>query len=158
MSHVKLREGTEVDAEAILCVHRRSILGLGINAYSAAECASWAAGLRRERYRMAMLSGGETYIVAEVGNNLVAFCSYKSDEIIGLYVDPASSRRGIGSLLLQKTEEQISTERPVSIKLNAALSALDFYEMQGYRTTNRKKWKTRGGLEIDVYEMKKDIS
>ena len=158
MPRVRLRAGTEADSEAILGVHRRSILGLGKNVYSEAECVSWATGLGSDLYRGAMVGGGETFVVAEAGNDLVAFCSFKGAEIIGLYVDPAHGRKGIGSRLLQNAEERISTERPMSITLNAALSALGFYERHGYRTIMRKKWKTRGGLEIDVREMKKDFS
>lgn len=158
MDELRIRVGTLEDVEAILKVHRQSILGLGQVSYTKEECQSWASGLEQGQYRDAMTRDGETYLVAENGENLVGFCSYKSNEIIGLYVDPAAGREGIGTRLMRAAEEEIAIDRPMLITLNAALSALAFYQSQGYGVISTRKWKTRGGLEIDVCEMTKEVT
>ena len=153
MTSFHLRGGTTDDADAIFRVHRSSILTLGRTAYRPEECESWAVGLSPKKYIDAMTVGGETYFVIEMQGEVVGFCSFKGDEVIGLYVDPSSSRRGVGSLLLSAVEKEIFTARISTIRLNAALSALKFYQEQGFSEVGRKQWKTRGGVEIVVCAM-----
>lgn len=152
-----IRTGNLNDVETIFDLHRRSILGLGRTSYTEAECKSWSAGLTPSQYENAMTHGGESYLVAEIEKTLVGFCSYKENEIIGLYVAPATSRRGVGTLLIRSAEADMATDPPVTITLNAALSASAFYRFHGYEETSARKWETRGGLEIDVCEMRKTV-
>ncbi len=157
MNSHRLRVAAEADAQAILNVHRRSILELGTSAYTAAECESWAAGLVPERYVEVMTSGGESFLVAEDAAGVCGFCSFKNDEVCGLYVDPRAAGKGVGSMLLARAEAVIRTDPPEAIRIGAALSALPFYLARGYRITRRKKWKTRGGLEIEICDMEKQL-
>lgn len=105
-----------------------------------------------------MTTGGESYLVIEDASKLLGFCSFKDNEIIGLYVDPTASRSGIGSKLLAAAENAIVNGRHKTIILNAALSAVQFYQFRDYEILRKRPWKTRGGLEIFICEMKKDIS
>ena len=142
-----IRAATPADATAILQVHRESILVLGLEAYSLAEVESWAAGLVPERYVEAMNDGGETFIVAvAAGWRLVGFCSFKDDEVKGLYVAPEWARRGVGSALLRQAEATIAAAGHRLIRIVASLSGQAFYEHHGYRVVDRHDWKTRGGL------------
>ena len=46
--------------------------------------------------------GAETFIVATMPDDALAgFCSFKDDEVKGLYVAPDWARRGVGSALLR---------------------------------------------------------
>ena len=157
MPQIEIRYGDELDTGSLLRVHRGSILELGLTAYTKDECHSWAFGLTPQGYFDAMTSGGETYFVAEANGEVVGFCTFKDNEIMGLYVDPTASRNGLGSLLLEKAERQISSESHRSSKLTAALSAVPFYQRHNYSIHDRRFWKTRGGLEIEVCEMAKDV-
>lgn len=156
MSNFVVRAGKDSDADEILAVHRRSILGIGTNAYTQKECISWATGLTCEGYVRAMTTGGEDYLVALENNALLGFCSFRDNEIMGLYVSPEASRRGVGRQLLKNAEASITNNGKKSIKLTAALSALDFYKANDYQILNRKLWKTRGGREIQVCNMFKE--
>ncbi|WP_282605786.1 GNAT family N-acetyltransferase [Pelagibius sp. Alg239-R121] len=158
MDQLHIRAGTSDDVEAILRVHSSSVLGLGQLSYNNEECQSWAFGLEVSQYRDAMTTGGETYLVALNAGKLVGFCSYKENEIVGLYVDPSTSRKGVGSLLIRAAEAGIASARPVTITLNSALSALEFYKSHGYRAEGTRLWKTRGGLEIEVCKMAKELA
>jgi len=152
-----LRPGVQTDANDLLALHRRSILQLGPSGYTKAECESWASGLTATGYIDAMTGGGETYLVAEVSGNVAGFCSYKANEVIGLYVDPKEARRGVGSMLLCEAEAAIVRCSETSIKLSAALTAKKFYQSHHYEVRFERLWKTRGGLEILVCGMEKCI-
>jgi len=156
LTKIVVRTGKETDASEILGVHRSSILGLGLNAYTQEECASWAAGLTLEGYVKAMTEGGESYLVALHGDQLVGFCSFKANEVIGLYVSPTISGCGVGTRLLGAAEVSMRSKGETRFKLTAALSALEFYMANDYRILSRKPWKTRGGREILVCDMLKE--
>ena len=156
---VVLRPATPADAPAILRVHRDSILELGIESYSLAEVESWAAGLVPERYVEAMNEGGETFIVAVASTGALAgFCSFKDDEVKGLYVGPDWARRGVGSALLRQAEATISAGGHRLIRMVASLSGQAFYERHGYRVVERRDWKSRGGLVSAALAMEKALS
>ena len=159
MTAPRFRPGTSDDAPAILRVHRDSILSRGLATYSLAEVESWAAGLVPEGYAKAMTDGGETFIVAIAADGvLAAFCSFKDDEVKGLYVAPSAARRGVGGALLRQAEAAIRAAGHGRIRLDAALSGQAFYERHGYRVTARRGAKTRGGLVIPVVDMEKTLS
>ena len=153
-----IRAATPADGEAIMAVHRASILGLGIAAYAAEEVESWAAGLKPEGYGWAMTEGGEAMEVAEDSRGrIVAFCSWKADEVCGLYVHPDAARRGLGGAMLARAEAAIAACGHRAIRVGASLSGRPFYERHGYRVTRHKDWKTRGGLVIAALDMEKRL-
>ncbi len=158
MSAVSIRAATFEDASRFVQIHRRAILELGPASYTGRECDSWASGLQEDLYRKAMTSGGETFHVAEIDDHVIGFCSFREEEIIGLYVHPNHGRKGIGSALLASAESQISARPARVIRLNAALPAVEFYQFHGYRIIGRRSWKTRGGLSIGICRMVKDLS
>jgi len=153
---MQFRLGTPDDASAIFRVHRDSILLLGIESYSLAEVESWAAGLVPERYVEAMNQGGETFIVAVTADgDLAGFCSFKDDEVKGLYVAPAWARRGVGSQLLRQAEAVLIAAGHRRIRIGASLSGQAFYEHHGYRVVDWHGWKSRGGLVSVALAMEK---
>ena len=155
---IRIRHGTPDDSPAILRVHRDSILSLGIETYDLAEVESWAAGLVPERYVEAMNEGGETFIVAVADDGEIAgFCSFKGNEVKGLYVAPESARRGVGSALLRQAEGTISAGGHRLIRIVASLSGQAFYERHGYRLIERRDWKSRGGLVMAALAMEKAL-
>jgi len=155
---IVIRAATPADAAAILRVHKQSILVLGIEAYSLAEVESWAAGLVAERYVEAMGAGGESFIVAAVADGALAgFCSFKDDEVKGLYVAPEWARRGVGSVLLRQAEAAIAARGHRLIRIGASLSGQAFYEHHGYRLIERRDWESRGGLVMAALAMEKEL-
>ena len=155
----RVRKGTPADGEGLLRVHRISILRLATAAYSAAEVASWTAGLVAEGYGRAMTERGETFYTALTDDSwIVGFCSYKVDEVVGLYIDPDWARRGLGSDLLRRAEAAIAAAGHRTIRIGASLTGRPFYEAHGYRVVRHGDWKTRGGLVIDMVDMEKSIA
>ena len=157
MSDPRLRFGNQDDVDEILDIHHASILALGRSAYTEQECDSWASSLSPSAYHDAMTSGGETFLVTELDRKLVGFCSFKVDEIVGLYVAPAENRKGLGSQLLCEAEALIARSGGDTLTVTAAMSALEFYQSHSYQIRSFLPWKTRGGLEIQVCQMEKNI-
>jgi predicted N-acetyltransferase YhbS len=155
---IVIRAATPTDAAAILQVHQQSIRVLGSEVYSLAEVESWAAGLVPERYVKAMNEGSEVFIVAAVADGALAgFCSFKDDEVKGLYVAPDWVRRGDGSALLRQAEATIAAGGHRFIRIVASLSGQAFYEHHGYRAIERRDWKSRGGLVSAALAMEKAL-
>jgi putative acetyltransferase len=155
---LRFRHAKPDDAAEIMRVHRASILVLGRESYSHAEVESWAAGLVPERYVEAMSAGGETFIVAVAPDGALAgFCSFKGNEVKGLYVAPDWARRGVGSALLRQAEATIGAGGHRLIHIVASLSGAAFYEHHGYRVVERRDWTSRGGLVSAALAMEKAL-
>ena len=118
-----IRAGVPEDGGALLKVHRRSILTLGRAGYTEKETRSWAAKLVPEGYGEAMTEGGETFeVVLDPGGDVIAFCSRKDEEVMGLYVDPSWVRRGIGTALLARAEAAIQAAGHRRVLIGASLT------------------------------------
>jgi putative acetyltransferase len=153
---IRLRAGTPADGPALRDLHEASIRAFGISAYSAAEVESWVGVLEPNRYGEAMTKDGEIFLLAVAADGALAgFCSYKADEVIGLYVAPDWGRRGIGSALLAAAEAAIAASGHDRIRIGASLSGRAFYEAKGYRVVADRVWKSRGGLEMAALDMEK---
>lgn len=153
-----IRAGTPADGAAILDLHRRSILRLGRAAYSKAEVESWAHGLSAKGYARAMGEKGESFLLGvDAAGRVIGFCSFKNDQVCGLYVDPSCARSGIGRILLRRAEAAIAAAGHTAIRVQASLTGRPFYEAQGYCVVEEHDWTTRGGLDIAVAEMEKSV-
>lgn len=153
---VVIRPAVPADGAAIMAVHVASILGLGQGHHTRAELESWAAGLAPEFYGQAMTELGEHFEVACDGTGrILAFSSWKDDEVCSLYVHPGAARRGLGSLLLRRVEAAIAGNGHGSIRISASRPGRAFYERHGYRVVAEKGWTTRGGLVIGALDMEK---
>lgn len=138
----------------MLEVHRAAILELGRSTYTLEECHSWAHGLALHGYKSAM-AGGEHFIVAVSDSEVIGFCSFESNEILGLFIAPANARLGVATQLLRQAEEQILANGAEEIFLDAALSAEEFYIASGYIKFQSGPWLTRGGRELISVRMSK---
>ena len=153
-----VREATPEDAEAIMSVHVRAILELGVAAYTQAEAESWAAKLRPEGYARVMVDGLERFEVAvDDAGRVVGFCSVAENEIKGLYVDPDWARRGIATGLVARAEQRIGAEGHESVAISATLSGLPFYLVRGYVIEEHDEWETRGGLVLKAATLRKRL-
>lgn len=153
---LRLRPGTPADGLALRDLHEASIRAFGISAYSPEEVESWVGVLEPHRYGEAMTEGGETFLLAVAADGALAgFCSYKADEVIGLYVAPDCGRRGIGSVLLAAAEAAIAAAGHGKIRIGVSLSGRAFYEAKGYRVVEERLWRSRGGLDMAALVMEK---
>ncbi|MEM1299405.1 MAG: GNAT family N-acetyltransferase [Pseudomonadota bacterium] len=157
---LELRPFHADDGPAVASLHRRAILAVHPRFYSRAERESWAHGIDPDAYARVVVEEGEVFVLAESSDgDLLGFCSYKlrneTGIICGLYTTPEAQRQGTGSALLAHAETALAAQGAQRLVVDASLSGVAFYEHRGYQMISRTRYRTRGGLEVDIREMEK---
>jgi putative acetyltransferase len=151
------RAGCPEDGHDLLGVHVRAVLEVAICDYGEDVARSWVSGLTPEGYAASM-ADGETFDIALLGPRVVGFCGVKGDEIAGLFVDPDHMRQGIASTLLDRAlARQRASGFPRCI-LSASLTAFRFYESRGFSVIRERAKGTRGGLDMAVVDMERQLA
>lgn len=129
---VPLRAARSEDLIAIHRVHRTAATGPDSAHRDDSTTRKWLSERTPESYREEMRSCH--FIVAEKDSAIVGFgaIDLSKGEITSVYVDPAFTRRGIGSAIVRELETQASRAGLQEVTLQAAGGALDFYEKIGY--------------------------
>jgi GNAT superfamily N-acetyltransferase len=152
---IRLRRATPADCERIATLHAASIRALGSTHYAPEQLASWSAHTVPERYLPSIEAAD--FLVALDGEQIVGFGELHEGEIGMIFVDPASARRGIGSMLLRELE-QIAAARSVErLTLCASLNAVPFYSAMGFTPVEKVSWRSPGGLELPCLHMEKRL-
>jgi len=79
-------------------------------------------------------------------------------EIEAMYVRPEVVRRGVGTAILHKLEKRATDLGIGSLKMNASLNAVRFYESAGYESQKEMKHRLASGVEIGCVLMTKKLS
>jgi putative acetyltransferase len=156
MSVFTIRRATLADAEALCALHKASVRGLCLGAYTAEEIEAWLREREPEAFRHAMSAGGQTMLVAEREGAVVGFASIKQPVLFGLYVDPGRGR-GAGRLLLVAAENLARLSGASRLSLQATLNAVPFYRKHGFMRQDRSTVR-RGGRDLAVLDMIKTLS
>jgi ribosomal protein S18 acetylase RimI-like enzyme len=125
------------------------------------RCADFSAWLRRE---------GHESLVAELGRELVAFCSLGvsrdadastgTGEIIAIYVSPEQARRGAGRALLDASVARARGRyRALTLWVLAANArARRFYEACAFVADGAHQQVTIGGARLDEVRYRRDVT
>ena len=70
--------------------------------------------------------------VADAAGEIVGFGALYGDEVKAVYVSPRTQRMGIGRALLAILEREAIHRGITTIKLESTITALRFYESQGF--------------------------
>ena len=81
----------------------------------------------------------EIIFIAEVNNQVVGFASliYPFNTIGGIFVDPLFVRRGVGTKLLQRLEEEAIANNIPVLWVSSSITGYPFYLANGYLTVVR---------------------
>ncbi len=142
------------DGAAMQRLHQRAIMATSDAYYSLEERESWAFGLRPDQY---VVPANGWFDVAVADDRVIAFCDHGTDEVIGLYIDPAFQGRGIGSALLEQAERRMRAAGATLARVHSALSSQSFYERHGYRELERTTHRSRGGLMLPSVRLLKQL-
>ena len=130
-SGLRLRRAEEGDAEAIYAVHTAAIRGLCSSSYGGDDIDTWAGRQAPEKY-VPFIKAGEITVAVENGQ-VVGFGHLLSgEEVKGLFVSPDSGKKGVGSALLRRLEEEARRAGSETVRLKASLNAVGFYQGQGF--------------------------
>ncbi|HEY9405552.1 MAG TPA: GNAT family N-acetyltransferase [Pyrinomonadaceae bacterium] len=153
-----VRRAVEEDCGGIWRVHTRAIREIASSHYTPAETESWASPRAPEHYVEAIRN--KEFYVAEEDGAITGFgaLDHKQNEIEAVYVSPEVMRRGVGSAILRRLEERALELGVNSLKLDASLNAVAFYQSAGYEAQKEMKHRLASGVEIGCVLMTKKFS
>ena len=146
-----IRQATDRDAERIHEVHLASVRGLCRTAYEPKVIDGWLRGRSAAGYAVGIGQGA--MFVAEIDAVVVGFCHAIQDEIIAMFVHPASTGQGVGAALLSNALERAARSGRV-VRLESTLNAVAFYERFGFRALGRSTVR-RNDVDIPVVIMER---
>ncbi|NTF44159.1 GNAT family N-acetyltransferase [Rhizobium rhizogenes] len=148
VADILFRPMEERDSARIHDIHTDCImLSLGKH-YTSLQIRTWLEGRSPYGYLYGAMIG-ENYLVAEQEGLLVAFISWRGDELRSLFVCPERQKSGIGSLLLR------CDDRLADVKyVQATLNAVGFYGKFGFEPVSSGYVEKRG-VRIPYMHMRK---
>jgi GNAT superfamily N-acetyltransferase len=173
---ITLRKATTADIPALESLIARSARGLSTNDYRPSQIE----GALRAAFGVdSQLLEDQTYFVAEEEDEIVG-CggwSYRATlfggdarggrdsslldprshaaKIRAFFVDPSKARRGIGSLLLERCEQEARAHGFSRVELMATLPGVKLYAARGYLGTDRVHYDVAPGESIEFVSMRK---
>ena len=140
------------DAKAIKALHDRAALELCQHDYTLEQLDEWVKYSSVEIYQK-RLEIHRTF-VGEIDDRMVGFVRWnpETNELCSIFVDPDYARQGIATQLMERVYEDVLTTGVNQLWLYASLTAVPFYEAQGWKKLERTK---RGNLEC--IKMEKDL-
>ena len=128
---MKIRDFVDEDARSILELYFLAVHELNKEFYSEEQLTAWTANRSVEGILKAT-NRCDDYLVAEVDGEVVGFGCRRNDELLGLYVHPTATERGVGSALLEKLLACIRDEGFLCVRAESSLGAQGFYERRGF--------------------------
>jgi GNAT superfamily N-acetyltransferase len=173
---ITLRKATATDIPALESLIARSARGLCTNDYRPSQIE----GALRATFGVdSQLLEDQTYFVAEEEDEIVG-CggwSYRATlfgadarggrdsslldpqsqaaKIRAFFVDPSRARRGIGSLLLERCEQEARARGFSRVELMATLPGVKLYAARGYLGTDMVHYDVAPGETIEFVPMRK---
>ncbi len=125
------------DTAMLAEIFRHSVGEFGPDYYSEAQCEAWASTADDEAAFGRRL-GEQLTLVATMDGAPVGFASLKGqDGLDMLYVHPAASGRGAGSMLVDALEKLAAARGAGTLTVDASDSAEEFFRHRGYAPHRR---------------------
>ncbi len=152
---IEIRRMKKSDVADMHALHSRAITQVCGAHLDAAIVEAWLHGRTPAGYLTAAEEEGEKFWVAvgEAGR-VVGFASWREDELMALFVEPASQGGGIGGLLFNACSDDARAQGRRLRRLDATLNAEGFYSNFGFRRVRVKSHEKRG-QRIPFIEMER---
>jgi len=154
---MRIRRTRTKDAAAIARLHRTTIQSINSRDYPPQDIAAWSSGISAKKERKVFESHHR--YVAVVGRKIVGFCDISKKEPAtswGLYVHREWIRKGVGSKLYAKIEEQARKQGIQKLKVTSTVTARPFYEAKGFKVIRKSRYTIRK-RKLSVFIMEKNI-
>ena len=159
-----IRQAELADVDGIAAAHLDSIRSIGARFYDSDVVNAWSARVAGDLYANAM-ARGEVFFVAtgKAGGNppVLGFSSHKvhnGEHRTAVYVRGQAARRGVGSALFRRAEAAAIEGGATSIRVDASLAAVEFYEANGFETINPGTLRIGPGCSMACVLMKKTLA
>lgn len=151
-----IRRMSPDDAAGMHRVHTHAVTAVCAAFVEPAAVEAWLYGRTAEKYVEAAGAGGETFWIAALEDgSVIGFASWRQDELISLFVDPAHHGRGVGHALFEACEKDAARNGHAPRRLTATLNAVSYYEALGFRQV-RESYREKQGQRIPHIEMTRD--
>lgn len=100
---------------------------------------------------------GWTIILGQDGR-IIGTGTVIGNEIVRVFVEPASQKCGFGKLIMQKLEEKALSQGIDIVRLDASLPSKKFYDLLGYVTLEKTFREVENNKRLDYYRMEKSLS
>jgi putative acetyltransferase len=132
-----LRPLLPTDPPLLVAIFQSSIEELTGDDYTAAQQQAWAAMADDDEGFASRLAGGLT-LVATMNGSPVGFAAMQGNQQIDmLYVHPAMSGQGVGSMLLDALERLAVARGATRLTADASDTARPFFERRGFVSRQR---------------------
>ncbi len=152
---IRIRRADLADAQSIRQIHRRSVETLCREDYTKEQIQAWTMPPDSRLLESSVVED-DTW-VATCRGVVCGFGSRVRSEVVALYVDPASVRRGVGRALLAQLENLIANDGMHRITLASTLTAEKFYQAHGYVAVAHDIHLLRSGISVPIVSMQKDL-
>lgn len=156
LHEVSTRDYQPADAPALAEVYRAAILETGRSAYSAEQCAAWAATADDAAAWAARLQDNWVRVAVDEAGEIVGFGGIlMPGQIDLLFVDPAANRQGVGSLILEDLLELAAAMGAKKVSAMASELSKPFFEKHGFRLVESGAHE-RCGQSLTCHKLVKD--
>lgn len=158
-----VRLAKDEDVPAILSIHTSSIRECCSAHYTRDEIATWAE--RQSTHKYLPFVQRQCMYVAEERGDVVGFAHLdqgpdeKSGEVMGLYVSPSATQRGIGGRIMCFLERQaVCSKGWTSLVVKSTLNAVGFYTCRGFAVINDNVLHMVGDHSLRCVLLRKELS
>ncbi|MFA4814877.1 MAG: GNAT family N-acetyltransferase [Candidatus Gracilibacteria bacterium] len=144
-----IRKATIKDASEMHELHTNAVRTTCKDFYTDEQIEAWLKDRSPEGYHEG-ISEGETYLVEEKGK-ILGFGHATPGELLAVYVNTDSQKRGVGKELLDYGLK-IAVKGYKKVKLKSTLNATSFYKKHGF-VQKKKSWVLRNGVKIPIVVM-----
>jgi len=150
------RDYRPADAPALAAIFRAAILETGREAYSAEQCAAWAASADDAAAWATRLQDNWVRVaVDDADEEIIGFGGILMPGHIDLlFTAPDAGRQGVASLILEDLLELAGAMRTKKITVSASELALPFFEKHGFKLAESGA-QTLGGQSLTCHKMAK---
>ncbi|MET4223846.1 GNAT family N-acetyltransferase [Oerskovia enterophila] len=152
-----LRAYDESDAEATLRVFLRAVRVTASKDYSPEQIAAWGSDdISLDVWAVKRLQTDT--VVAVEGNEVLGFSDVDDRGYVDMmFVDPAVTRRGVASALLDHVTRTARARGAVELTTYASLTARPFFEKHGFVVVEERRPVLRG-VSLTNFSMRKPLA
>jgi putative acetyltransferase len=143
---VDIRPARRQDVATLLALRAAALRDIR-EPYSSGQIVRWLDAVVDGDLRAAIDEADDAVCCAAVDGGLVGFVRVGYDtsvHLLGLFVDPAWQRRGIGTVLIDAAHARCRARRVARVIVAASLNAVPFYARHGYDSIERFEWRPSG--------------
>ena len=153
LQEISTRDYRPADAPALAAIFRAAILETGRAAYSAEQCAAWAATADDAAAWAARLQDNWVRVAEDETGEIVGFGGILMPGTIDLlFVAPDAGRQGVGGLILDDLLELAAAMGAKQLNATASELAKPFFEKHGFRLVDSSE-QERGGQRLACHRM-----